>query len=294
MDNLEIESVKDAAHKMVAFLATKNIKIKHTVMLEALSQGFDMQNWRTLRAKLDGSPSNATSVPTRGSRFWKFSFRTSKANEIEPVLIESDNLLQAVVYLESTLVKRGFKTIPVLDDVTIVNSTVSVINDARTLLQDCQKVTYGDAIENVLKYAKKGIGEPPSRGITECEEYEEKYAPISLVMESLSTFKNSLMIDHVEKMEDFLKDFGQYDEIPSFEFDMATEVTIYSGVDGEFVIQSVYDQALETVGSIDSLNQSLQISFMKVKALIDYLPDVINYVLWDKYKDGSAYQFNDD
>lgn len=47
------ELAKAAAHRMCEHLATRGVRVRHTLMLEALAAGLGAANWRTLRAALD-------------------------------------------------------------------------------------------------------------------------------------------------------------------------------------------------------------------------------------------------
>ena len=60
--NNEVEVMKQAAYRMQEFLATKNIRVQHTVALEALAASLGSRNWRTLRDKL--SEPKAAPAPT--------------------------------------------------------------------------------------------------------------------------------------------------------------------------------------------------------------------------------------
>jgi hypothetical protein len=62
MDAKELAVMKDAAFRLTAFLATKNIKLQHAVALEALTASLGSRNWRTLRDKL--SEPSQSSGPT--------------------------------------------------------------------------------------------------------------------------------------------------------------------------------------------------------------------------------------
>jgi hypothetical protein len=54
------DTIKAAAKRMCATLEAKGHKIAHTAMLEALAQGFGLDNWRTLKAVIDAPRAPAT------------------------------------------------------------------------------------------------------------------------------------------------------------------------------------------------------------------------------------------
>lgn len=47
------DTVKAAAQQMCAVFATKGVKVKHSLMLEALAEGFGVDSWRALKAVID-------------------------------------------------------------------------------------------------------------------------------------------------------------------------------------------------------------------------------------------------
>lgn len=51
--NTNQDTIKAAARRMCEHLGAKGVKVPHTAMLEALSQGFGLDNWRTLKAVID-------------------------------------------------------------------------------------------------------------------------------------------------------------------------------------------------------------------------------------------------
>ncbi len=62
-DNEQQDLVKAAARRMCEHLGNKGVQVKHAQMLEALSVGLGVANWRTLRAALDAP--RATHEPAK-------------------------------------------------------------------------------------------------------------------------------------------------------------------------------------------------------------------------------------
>jgi hypothetical protein len=54
--------IKAAAHRMCAVFKTKGMPVKHSLMLEALAQGFGVDSWRALKATVDAPKAIAAPV----------------------------------------------------------------------------------------------------------------------------------------------------------------------------------------------------------------------------------------
>lgn len=60
------DAIKAAAKRMCASLQAKGHKVAHTAMLEALAQGFGLDNWRTLKAVIDAP--RAAAIPAEPAK----------------------------------------------------------------------------------------------------------------------------------------------------------------------------------------------------------------------------------
>lgn len=293
MDTKEITIVKSAAQKMADFLATKNIKVKHTLMLEALSAGFDTADWRTLRAKLDGPSGHSSDVApseSTGMTTWRFELEFD-----QPLFIEAASLLEAVIKFEAHATKWGNRDPAIFADVTAANSSSSRLVDAKSLLTIAQNTTYHDAMFFVHKYAMKGLGAAPSRGIAESEAYDEAYAPFVVFETMMDEFKRIDMVDHAGAFDDYMKEGDPNEEEVdfTFDFDNGMEIT-YAGYDGLEILNHVHNYAMKNVEDISTLAQREQIAFYKYRAIMQVLAHVINHAFWNKSLDGSFIGLGDD
>jgi hypothetical protein len=157
MDTKEVAVMKDAAFRLTAFLATKNIKLQHAVALEALTASLGSRNWRTLRDKLNESsaPAALTLEDLDGCR-WTINGRYYDGSPY------SDNFggdtpleakIQALYYRMSEDNESSFEAHEVIDRLTSESVDAWILK-----LSDLQE--HGALFQTILGATRRILGTP--------------------------------------------------------------------------------------------------------------------------------------
>ena len=150
--NNEVEVIKQAAYRLQEFLATKNIRVQHTVALEALSASLGSRNWRTLRDKLSEPSAAAPTLESLKGLRWSVSAVYWDGSEYSTFVAGETLQEAAIAVLYERLASR--------DQVRIVAVEDRLSGETHPLyLLDCQQLLeHGALFRDMLTLARRLLG----------------------------------------------------------------------------------------------------------------------------------------
>jgi hypothetical protein len=250
------EIVKSAAKRMCTLLASKGIDVKQTQMLDALAEGFGLDNWRTLKAVID-----QPRAPQRKSK----PLGTPQSWDVE-ALYRDNNQQYGQDFMGRTPLEAAYACM--MDRLTDFALKVDVLNVYNQDRENCLSPSFiGEielesnraVLETLLTNAKKLSN--------------EKWSPD----QQLALKWLAAVLDYYP--QDNFRELTDYESAEAASFDAGDTITETSTLTPEAALRLLVDTVEVAYGGVVKLeeaNEALSKQLYQVLAMCDYFGNVLN------------------
>lgn len=199
------QAVKTAARLMSQHLKAAGFDVSQGLALETLAASFGLANWRTLKAKLTAS---SKKIKVEGPRYDVLACYTDN-NQMYGDRVDASCPLAAAIYvqLERFTDAGSITEVQVME---VIDRTTKECVLSPSYSYELDLVPMPEALARVCGLARLSLGQPPSRGIAEAEEWDKKNHSIAFwerIAED-AAYK-ALLVDCIrEDSFDFLRRYG--------------------------------------------------------------------------------------
>lgn len=199
--NTADQDVKTAARLLCARLAKDGHKVSQALALESIAASFGLANWRTLKAKLANPP---VSKPVFEGPRYSVDAIYCDNDQMYGDLVDAACPLEAAIYVQlERLTDAGWITrvsVTSVEDKVTGKEVLSA-----SFLGDLDLVPMHEALSRVCALAELSLGEPPARGVTEAEAWDQANRCISFWKELATSVRERYLKLELTSEEDRLE-----------------------------------------------------------------------------------------
>lgn len=275
----ELEMMKDGARRMQDFLKEKGLDVKHSVMLEAISAGFGGRNWRTVREKLN-SPLGGTTATLEelGGCRWAVHGVYCDNDQRYTGYYAAETALEAQIFAQvERLFADGGAEISVT---TVIDQLTGQSADEESFTFDTALVNVTTMLQRLAVAARRNMGEPPARGISEAEAWDSKNLAVEVFEELLGAADATVSSDQAflqsELNQLWYQDLPEYNDIYrqfTFTDNRGVEYDQLSAI-GE--LQEMLDIIMS--GGIEKLTDDEKFCVYQAEAIIKYAGEIFDHI----------------
>lgn len=234
------QDVKTAARLMANHLKAAGFDVSHSLALETLAVSFGLNNWRTLKAKLEPLATGAQAAAKPqvlvldGPRYEVLAQYTDN-NQMYGDLVDAECPLEAAIYVQlERLTDAGWITAVQVLEVVERATKERVLSPGFS--DELDLVPMPEAVTRVCALARQSLGQPPAGGLIESEVWDKKHQAIA--------FWEALAQDSVHKtsLQDCLS--LDEDELLTRELEGCSLLKTFRGEEVELDVLESLDQVL--------------------------------------------------
>lgn len=264
------KTVKDAARRMSEYLATKQTKVSHAQMLEALAVGFGLDNWRELKAVLDlpRMPKKAT-IPEGAMRRYIVDALYVENNQQYGTSVDARSPLEAGIWVcMERLTDFGLH-------VNILNAkTEDGPSESYSYPEDPLMAHFRAFIRLHLAVAKfTELTDEEQMAAIWLKELIENYIPL---LDAPGLLKQ----DRIPSWETSLSDYSYVEDtlgcVVSDNNRIAFTITSLDAVGALKLLCNKVVGSFKNVVEMERADEKLACAIYQVEALVEYFPEAVN------------------
>lgn len=274
----ELEMMKDGARRMQEFLQNNGVAVKHSMMLEAISAGFGVRNWRTVRDKLNSPVRRVVTLEELGGLRWAVHGVYCVDNQRYMGYYKGETALEAqiVAQVERLVADDGAQ----IEVSCVIDRLTGEGADAESYASEASIVDVSKMLQRLAVAARRNLSAPPQRGVAEAEAWDSDNLSIEVFEELLGVEDGKLTSD-----QEFLKkELNQlwYEKMPDDEncirffgyTDLRGEEWGEVNPTGE--LEAMVNIALR--GGIENLSDDEKICVYQAGAIIEHAHELFDYM----------------